>query len=85
MPRTSRSTFTPARDASYSSRIICGSTRAFILKMRRPCRPRRWWSNLAQNQGLETLPHRDRRDEEFLEIALCRVPRQVIEKIGRIG
>ena len=39
MPRTIRSTFTPACEAWYSSWMKCRSTSEFILKIRCPRRP----------------------------------------------
>ena len=44
MPRTIRSTFTPAPEARYSASMVCGSTSAFILQITRAGRPARAWS-----------------------------------------
>ena len=68
-PRTIRSIFTPACEASYSASIISGSSSAFILAMMRAGLPSRASARLVPDRLEDALVQRERRLPEVVQLA----------------
>ena len=67
MPRTIKSIFTPAWEASYSAWMTFSSTSELIFTMMRPGRPARAWSRSRSMKPFDPAAEIERAHEHFLE------------------
>ena len=85
MLRTTRSTCTPACDASYSDSITGRSTRPFIFSTIRPAAPGRRVRGHAAHLVDDALAQVGRRHEQLAVALRAAEAGQVVEEVGDVG
>ena len=85
MPRTTTSTWTPARDARYSASITCSSTSAFIFSRIRPPPSSRCAAISRSTRSMMPGANAVRGDQKIAVGNLARIAGQRIEEVRQVG